>query len=278
MTCSSITISGYVRRRAARLLASYRDLRVVKGAQQVAIALNRAVETADSDLMLNGERRVIETLSAAGCRRYLDGGANAGDWTALVRAASPLNEVVAVEPIAPMVEVLRQRFGRDPLVTVVPFALGSGSGSKRLFQYDGNPALTSAFHYPHDLESSHITVTTRTIDDIATDLDGAPLNVIKLDLEGSEADALEGASGCLQDRSLRAVQFEYGRVNILSNFLLHDAYCLFRNYGMTLGKVLPGGVRFREYRLDDENFFGSNFLAVRPDDGKLIDALAGKYR
>jgi len=62
------------------------------------------------------------------------------------------------------------------------------------------------------------------------------------------------------------VQFEYGRVNILTHFLLRDFYELFARFGYVVGKIYPDHVDFRSYDLGDEDFLGPNYFACSAGD------------
>ena len=91
------------------------------------------------------------------------------------------------------------------------------------------------------------------------------VDFLKLDVEGAENRVLQGFANALQDRLIDVIQFEYGRANIISKFLLYDFYVLFQKYGYKVGKIYPNYVDFREYSSDDENFLGPNYLAVREE-------------
>jgi len=89
---------------------------------------------------------------------------------------------------------------------------------------------------------------------------------LKLDVEGAEHLALQGLEEVLRGRRVRFVQFEYGRVNILTRFLLKDFHELFGGYGYVVGKIFPDHVDIRGYELGDEDFLGPNYLACRAGD------------
>ena len=70
------------------------------------------------------------------------------------------------------------------------------------------------------------------------------------------------------------IQFEYGYVNIVAKFLLYDFYKLLEGYGMKIGKIYPDFVDFRDYRYQDEDFIGPNYLAVHESvASSVMDAL-----
>ena len=53
---------------------------------------------------------------------------------------------------------------------------------------------------------------------------------------------------------------------------LHE---LLGSHGYAVGKIYPDYVEFRDYSLDDEDFVGPNYLAVRRERAGWIDRLAG---
>jgi hypothetical protein len=83
-------------------------------------------------------------------------------------------------------------------------------------------------------------------------------------------DALIGFKNAFKERKIRAVQFEYGYINITSKILLCDYYDFFKSYGYIVGKIYPKSVEFRDYAFKHEDFIGPNFLAIHREDLELI--------
>jgi hypothetical protein len=92
------------------------------------------------------------------------------------------------------------------------------------------------------------------------------VDFLKIDVEGAEHLVLRGLDGLLRQGRVRFVQFEYGRVNILTRFLLKDFYELFARHNYVVGKIYPDHVEIRDYDLMDEDFLGPNYLACRAGD------------
>jgi hypothetical protein len=89
-------------------------------------------------------------------------------------------------------------------------------------------------------------------------------------VEGAEHLVLEGLADLLREQRARFVPFEYGRVNILTHFLLRDFYEPFGSHGYLVGKIYPDYVDFREYELSDEDFLGPNYLATAAASGSQV--------
>jgi hypothetical protein len=77
----------------------------------------------------------------------------------------------------------------------------------------------------------------------------------------------------LQGKKIRAIQFEYGVLNLESKFLLKDYFNLLTDYGYTLGKIYPNHVDFSAYSWEKENFIGPNYIAIRSEEQQLIHSL-----
>ena len=104
----------------------------------------------------------------------------------------------------------------------------------------------------------------------------AHIDLVKIDVEGMERQVLKtDLRTCLARNAIDLVQFEYGRANILNEFLLRDFHAFFEQRGYVVGKLYPNYVDFRGYDLADEDFAGPNFLACRSDKVHYLRAFGG---
>ena len=99
------------------------------------------------------------------------------------------------------------------------------------------------------------------------------IDFLKIDVEGMEASVLRGFSTMFQERRIRLVQFEYNTTNIVSKFLLRDAYQFFEGFGYCVGKLYPNHVEFRDYHYRHEDFCGPNMVAARKEDKEMLQLL-----
>jgi FkbM family methyltransferase len=179
--------------------------------------LSRAVGLARSLALYHGipfrTRRLARLYApflAPGALAF-DVGAHAGNR---VRAFRRLGaRVVAVEPQPDFVRLLQALYGRDPAVTIVSAAIGAAPGEARLLVSERTPTVTTlssdwarrvaadpSFRGVSWSPGGRVPVT--TLDALVT-AHGRP-DFVKLDVEGSEAEALAGLSAAVP-----ALSFEY---------------------------------------------------------------------
>jgi FkbM family methyltransferase len=132
-----------------------------------------------------------------------DVGANVGAWTEALRALG--FRVVAVEPQPSCADAIRRQHEGDAAVAVVAAAVGAERGEQPL-HLAGNTehattsnawmeAMVERGGWQREQWGGTLDVPVRTLDDLAHEF-GTPAYV-KLDIEGSEADALRGLTSAV---------------------------------------------------------------------------------
>ncbi len=240
-------------------------------------SLNRMYENRNHDIYSNGELTVQKKIAAFHPGVMIDGGANAGHYSLMFRQYSPDCTIYAFEPVATTFEKLKDNIRAYPEIIPVNKGLYSENCTKeiRLFPQD---TLSSLF----DIQGlSYETTGEQTIelvrgDDFLREQKIDKVDLLKLDLEGAEYDALLGFEETLKHKKIRAVQFEYGYINITTKHLLIDFYNLFGDHGYIVGKIFPKIVEFRKYDFKYEDFLGPNFIAVDKEEKELIECLSRK--
>ncbi len=147
--------------------------------------------------------------------------------------------------------------------------LADQPGTVRVKHYPSRPGWTSIYDYPHHAPAIWLDEDVSTGDIALDELSLPGVDLLKIDVEGAEMAVLRGFGGALERRAIRAIQFEYGYAAVFSHALLVDFYRLLEPLGYVIGRLSSDGVAFAPYRLEDENFFGPNFVAVQASDTDL---------
>ena len=263
--------------RLTRLIARNRHRRALSGFARGARFYLDAYENWSYDIDRNGERRVLECLSAEGPKCIFDAGANVGKWTSIARQLCPDAQIHSFEVVEQTAGELRSRFAGEPHVTVVSTGLGKDQGEIAVKHYPESSEISGAireYERAFELVSSPV----QRGDAYCAEAGIDHIDLLKIDVEGMEYEVLQGFDQMLSNGAIGAVQFEYGPECILTRRLLRDYYTFFSERNFEVGKIYPRGVEFRPYRFRDEDFRGPNYLAVHADKLELIERLRGKRR
>jgi FkbM family methyltransferase len=225
----------------------------------------------DDDPATNGEHWLIER-TLAGRRRpvVFDVGANLGDWTDAVLAAHSGAQVHCFEPSAATFARLQSRIGSR--ARLVQAAVGANPGHADLHVFPETSGLSS-LHRREGLEpgwgiaSQEQTerVRVETLDGYCRESGVSAIDLLKLDVEGSELDVLRGAVELLSRRAIDVVQLEYGGCNVDARVLLKDLFAFVAWHGYQMARLMPQGLRaYPRYDQRAEDFRHANWVALAP--------------
>lgn len=246
-----------------------------KGLAGFGRALNRLYENRNHDIYSNGELTVLEKISKINPSVIIDGGANVGVYSLLVTRTIPKCQIYAFEPVKSTFHKLTENVREYSWIHPIMSGLFKEDCSKEinLFKTDEHSSLYTTQVLS---EKSNHTQTIKLIrgDDFIDMKNIESIDFLKLDIEGAEYDALMGFENCIKSGKVKAIQFEYGPINITSKKLLIDFYTFFEANDYIVGKIFPKKVEFRKYDFIYEDFIGPNFIAVKKSETKLIELLS----
>lgn len=163
------------------------------------------------------ESEVLEALRpflAPGCV-FWDVGANIGLHAISAAQLVPGLTVCAFEPNPRTLQRLRTNIAANPLsITVWPGALGEQQGHAQLTLFEGNSGQ-SLVGAPATAHASTVSVPLARADALIAEGKLPAPDVMKLDVEGYEANVLSGFGSLLGTSRLRAVVFESGPDTLL---------------------------------------------------------------
>jgi len=141
------------------------------------------------------------------------GGANRRHTVAKLRASFPLATIPAFEPIPELAQSIQARYQRDPRVTVSACALSSSEGqiSFGVCEKDYMSSMMPMSEHTQRYHGEEAAVT-RTVQTLKRRLDRAlpqPADIIKLDLQGHDIEALEGAGETLEHARVILCEVEF---------------------------------------------------------------------
>lgn len=196
----------------------------------------------------------------------VDIGGNVGEYTAELIQRFPGLPVHVFEPASVNVAKLRQRFAAQPHVVINPVAVAEANSSAVLFSDAPGSGLASLSKRQLDyrgisFECREEVQTIRFEDYWRQALGSRTIDILKLDIEGHELDALRGMGEAI--RAVRVVQFEFGGCNIDTRTFFQDFFRFFTGAGFRLHRITPLGLdAIDQYREIDEFFSTTNFIAT----------------
>lgn len=248
-----------------------------KGLASFGKALNRMYENKNYDIHSNGEVTVIKKVASHKGAIVIDGGANIGSYTKAIYAQNPEALIYSFEPVAATFETLSQNIAHCKTATPIQKGLYSEIKEQEIHLF---PSSTHSSLYDikgwKEKSKETTTISLTTGDAFMKEHNISEIDLLKIDVEGAEYDALQGFKQSLLDGKIRAIQFEYGYINITTKKLLVDYHEFFESVGYQLGKIYPKTVEFKKYSHKQEDFLGPNFIAVRKSDTELINKLVNK--
>ena len=179
----------------------------------------------------------------------VDGGAHTGRHTIpLAHAVGPEGLVIAFEPLTVAAETLRlllARFGLDRRVRLGAEALSSERGSRDFFVVHNMPefsGLRSRTYVDFVPDQTRVQVEVETIDSVVSSIQTrGSLSFIKLDIEGGEFRALQGAEQTLR-RHRPCCVFENGLESSADDYTADEFFGYLRRIDYELYDILGSPV------------------------------------
>lgn len=222
------------------------------------------------NIAIDGEADVIRQFIGPN-QVVLDVGANCGEWSQFALKTQPSIQIYAFEPVPPVFERLQTTLGNNSHVKLFNHAISDKNGVAQFHYYPEADGL-SGFYYREVLRGDHpdpiiIDVPEKTLDTFALENNLSHIDFIKIDTEGAEWKVLQGAKNLIQNRLIRAIQFEYGGCYIDAKTTLKSVFNFLTENGYLVFRIIPNGlVSINQWEDRLENYDLSNYFAIRQED------------
>lgn len=209
---------------------------------------------------------------------FVDVGANVGYYTVIAaRCVRPGGRIISFEPVDTIRRSLERNVhinGISDIVVVRSSAIGSGEASVRFYlSADArNQGIGSTLPDPsRRVEGPRAPAT--TLDDLSDEFGNVDL--LKIDIEGGEAAALQGARKLLGSRQAPAILFESFDLQSVKPLLSEFGYD-FRRVGYAPGR----GLSFDTPERDDpfSSYEAPNYFALKEGSQEAFGALEARAR
>ena len=262
----------------SRFFARHRHNRIVSRIARGLVELQQGYENLNYNYFENGENFVLDIIRQhLAVETVFDVGANQGEWSKIAAKKFPEARIYSFEVLPETHRQLVANCKAHPRIVPVAFGLGDREEEREVYYAPGRSGKTTCvanfFETFHGGQAQVGRGKVLTGDRFCRDQGVGAIDFLKLDVEGYEPQVLKGFQEMLAAGKIRMIQFEYGYINVATHFLLKDFYELFHLFRMRAGKIYPNHVDFREYRFQDENFLGPNYLAVHVSLEPLFEAL-----
>lgn len=229
-----------------------------------------------SNSYLSGEKSWMKRqLESKEAPIVLDVGANIGNYSKEILKINPKAIIYAFEPHPETYDFLKKNIVADNFITL-NFGVGDRKDELVLYDYESKSGSEHASLYKAVIEdlrkspSKGNKVQIIKLDDFLTEQKIDCVDLLKIDTEGNEFKVLLGAQEYLKKNKIKAIQFEFNEMNVISRTFFKDFWDLLQDFN--LFRLLPGGgmIHIKEYRpVECEIFAFQNIVATLKDSKKI---------
>jgi FkbM family methyltransferase len=226
-----------------------------------------------AEFALSGELVALEYIKSKLSHEHIlplvlfDVGANSGNYSLKLQeifSPIPLN-IYSFEAAVDMFKILQGNTQIYPQIRTFHQGISHEKGSMQLFKNQSFSGLSSLYqrrlqHFNLEMNETE-TVQLTSIDEFCQQEHINRIDFLKLDIEGHELKALQGAKKMIQSNKIRFIQFEFGGCNIDSRTYFQDFYYLLKDKYNLYRIVKDGLYPITHYREIDEIFTTINYLA-----------------
>jgi FkbM family methyltransferase len=228
------------------------------------------------DITESGEELLIQTI-AGRCRTVIDVGAHNGLWISRFLSASTDTGIrgLVFEPQRRCLPQLEAKLSMFPNVEIINAAVGDRHQEQEFFEAE-ETQHSSLIEPIEEATGATYPVVVTTIDEEVVRRGWDTVDYLKVDAEGYDLRALQGAETLLGEGRIGVIQFEYNRAWSRAGSTLAAAYSYLNSNGYAVFLLKAEGLFELCYARYGEFFAYTNFCAVATDHiGPLKSLLRG---
>ena len=219
----------------------------------------------------NGEYNVLEKLIKKNKTKipfvFIDGGANIGDYSRkvddLCKKHKKKNYIIAVECHSPTIKLLKKNL-RNVDYHLINSCLRSSNKKVTFYSDNKNTSSGQNSNFKHFYLNSKKKIQQITLDKLLKNKKIKHVNFLKLDIEGSEYQALLGAKKSLGNGHIDNIQLEYNQTWIKAGATIEKILNLSKKYNYDLFRIKNNSLlSIKKYSCILEDYVFSNLLMVK---------------
>jgi FkbM family methyltransferase len=196
----------------------------------------------------------------------IDIGGNVGKYSEALRRKSSELEIHIFEPSKVNFIKLENLFMDDALISINNYGLSNHKNDSILYSDKAGSGLGSLTkrrleHFGINFNVTEPVKLIRFEDYWINELNKRPIDLVKIDIEGHELDALKGFGAALANT--KSIQFEFGGCNVDTRTYFRDFWYFFTENKFQVYRITPIGLQsIYKYSELDECFRTTNYLAI----------------
>lgn len=223
----------------------------------------------------NGEFYILEKIIKL-CPNekmiFFDVGSNVGAYLEKIINLSlkykKIFQILSAEPTKETFKLLKEKYGKYN-INFLNNAIGKNEKMVPLYCLPDNNLSGQNSIFAQSFLNSNYKVQQKTIDQIVKENEILSIDFLKLDIEGAECDAIEGAQESLKKKIIKYIIMEYNRTWIASNGSIEKIFNYCKKYNYDLYRIKKNtllSISYYHHTLDDFSY--CNLLLVKQGEKK----------
>lgn len=196
----------------------------------------------------------------------IDVGAHKGNYSDKIIEKFPNARIHCFEPSITNYHFLTNKFTNNNNIKINNLGISDVTQETILYSDNDGSSLASIYkreisHFGKQFDSEENIKVIKFEDYWKDKLNKEKIDLIKLDIEGNELNALSGLGESIS--KIKCIQFEFGGANIDSKTYFQDFWYFFKDKNFDIKRITPFGTLLIDTYTEDEEYFKTtNYVAI----------------